>query len=89
MNCLPTRAQAWISPDLGRAFLNTLVVGGSAAVLTVVGALFMVYGVRLGRSRLPRYFLPLTTIGYAAPGAVLAVGIAVAVTIAVLSRRKG
>ncbi|HQY44938.1 MAG TPA: iron ABC transporter permease [Paracoccaceae bacterium] len=70
-----TRAQAWISPDLGRAFLNTLVVGGSAAVLTVVGALFMVYGVRLGRSRLPRYFLPLTTIGYAAPGAVLAVGI--------------
>lgn len=70
-----TRAAAWISPDLGWAFLNTLTVGGAAAGLTVSGALFMVYGVRLGRSRLPRYFLPLTTIGYAAPGAVLAVGI--------------
>lgn len=70
-----THATAWISPDLGRAFLNTLTVGGAASALTVTGALFMVYGVRLGRSRLPRYFLPLTTIGYAAPGAVLAVGI--------------
>ena len=70
-----TRLSAWGSPDLGQALINTLVVGGSAAGLTVLAALFMVYGVRLGRSRLPRYFLPLTTIGYAAPGAVLAVGI--------------
>lgn len=70
-----TRPAAWISPELGRAFLNTVLVGGVAALLTVAGALFMVYGVRLGRSRMPRYFLPLTTIGYAAPGAVLAVGI--------------
>jgi iron(III) transport system permease protein len=70
-----TRPEAWISPELGRAFLNTVLVGGVAALLTVAGALFMVYGVRLGRSRMPRYFLPLTTIGYAAPGAVLAVGI--------------
>lgn len=70
-----TRPAAWISPDLGRAFANTLLVGGAAAALTVIGALFMVHGVRLGRSRMPRYFLPLTTLGYAAPGAVLAVGI--------------
>ena len=35
----------------------------------------MVYGVRLTGRRLPRLLLPFTTIGYAAPGAVLAVGI--------------
>jgi iron(III) transport system permease protein len=67
--------QMWLAPGLGRALMNTLVVGGSAAVLTVAAALFLVYGVRLtGRASL-RLMLPLTTIGYAAPGAVLAVGI--------------
>jgi iron(III) transport system permease protein len=35
----------------------------------------MVYGVRLSGSALPKLLLPLTTIGYAAPGAVLGVGI--------------
>ncbi|MHA1129046.1 MAG: ABC transporter permease [Alphaproteobacteria bacterium] len=45
------------------------------AILTVLGALFLVYGVRQSGSRLPRYLLPVTSIGYAAPGAVLAIGI--------------
>ncbi|HQU66670.1 MAG TPA: iron ABC transporter permease [Albidovulum sp.] len=69
------QSDGWVSPGLFRAFLNTLTVGGSAAVLTVLGALFMVYGVRLTGRRLPKILLPITTIGYAAPGAVLAVGI--------------
>jgi len=69
------QADGWVSPGLLRTFLNTLTVGGSAAVLTVLGALFMVYGVRLTGRRLPKLLLPVTTIGYAAPGAVLAVGI--------------
>lgn len=69
------QGDGWVSPGLGRAFFNTLTVGGGAAVLTVAGALFMVYGVRLTGRRLPRLLLPVTTIGYAAPGAVLAVGI--------------
>jgi len=69
------QGDGWVSPGLGRAFVNTLTVGGGAAVLTVAGALFMVYGVRLTGRRLPRLLLPVTTIGYAAPGAVLAVGI--------------
>ncbi len=67
--------ESWLSDDLARAFGNTLMVGGLAAVLTVAAALVMVYGARLGRSRLPRHLLAVTTIGYAAPGAVLAVGI--------------
>ena len=67
--------EAWVSKGLGAAFFNTLTVAGSAAALTVVAAVVMVYGVRLTGRRLPRLLLPATTIGYAAPGAVLAVGI--------------
>jgi iron(III) transport system permease protein len=66
---------AWFGHGLLRALMNTLTVGGSAAIITVALALFMVYGVRLTGRRLPRVLLPFTTIGYAAPGAVLAVGI--------------
>jgi len=67
-------ADAWLSPGLGRALANTLVVGAAAALVTVGGALFLVYGVRLAGRGLPRLVLPLTTVGYAAPGAVLALG---------------
>lgn len=38
-------------------------------------ALFLVYGVRLAGRGLPRLVLPLTLLGYAAPGAVLALGL--------------
>ena len=55
-----------------------LVLGlGIAAVLTVLGGLFMVYGVRLSGRALPRILMPITAIGYAAPGAVLGLGILV------------
>ncbi|SEQ99952.1 ABC transporter permease [Thalassovita taeanensis] len=67
--------ERWSDPGLLRALINTLTVGGTAAVLTVLAAVFMVYGVRLSGRALPRLLLPLTTIGYAAPGAVLGVGI--------------
>lgn len=73
------RPETWVSSGLGRAFLNTLTVGGTASVLTVAGALFMVYGVRQTGRQLPKLILPVTTIGYAAPGAVLAVGILIPV----------
>lgn len=66
--------KAWVSKGLGMALFHTLSVSGLAAILTVMAALFMVYGVRLTGRRLPRLVLPATTIGYAAPGAVLAVG---------------
>lgn len=67
--------EAWISPGLGRALVNTLVTGGSAAVLTVGAALFLVYGARMSRHPGVRRLMPVTTLGYAAPGAVLAVGL--------------
>lgn len=67
--------ESWFGPGLLRALWHTIAVGGIAAALTVVAALFMVYGVRMTGRRLPRLVLPFTTLGYAAPGAVLAVGI--------------
>ncbi len=67
--------QGWLTPGLGSALWHTLSLGAAAAVLAVLLALVMVYGVRLSNRRLPRLLLPITTIGYAAPGAVLAVGI--------------
>jgi iron(III) transport system permease protein len=71
------KPQVWLAPGLGAAALNTAVVGGIAAILTVSAALFLVYGVRLAGRRLARLVLPVTTLGYAAPGAVLAVGLLV------------
>ena len=68
-------AERWTDDGLIRALWNTVMVGGIAAMATVLAAIFMVYGVRLSGRQLPRLLLPLTTIGYAAPGAVLGVGI--------------
>ena len=68
-------AVVWQDPALYTALWNTVYVGGIAAVLTVLAAVFMVYGVRLSGRQLPKLLLPITTIGYAAPGAVLGVGI--------------
>jgi len=65
----------WRDPALFEALWNTLRVCGIAAVVTVISGVLMVYGVRLSGRSLPRLLLPITTIGYAAPGAVLAVGI--------------
>lgn len=66
---------AWLSKGLGQAALNTAVVGGVAAFVTVAAALLLVYASRMAGRRFARAVLPMTALGYAAPGAVLAVGI--------------
>ena len=68
---------AWVEPGLLRALAHTVTAGGVAALVTVTAALFLVYGVRMGRSRAATSILPFTTLGYAAPGAVLGVGLLV------------
>ena len=70
-----TRPDGWQAPGLAEALFNTFFVGGAAALMTVAAALFLVYGTRLSGHRTPRLLLPFTTIGYAAPGAVLALGL--------------
>lgn len=68
-------ADIWQDRDLWRAVLNTLTVGGTAAFVTVCAGILLVYGARLSGHKLPKLLLPVTSIGYAAPGAVLGVGI--------------
>ncbi|MES2844635.1 MAG: iron ABC transporter permease [Pseudomonadota bacterium] len=69
------KPSVWLAPGLLEAALNTLLAGGLAAGVTVGAALFLVYGVRMAGRGVSRIVLPLTTLGYAAPGAVLAVGL--------------
>lgn len=68
-------ADGWLAPGLTRALFNTVTVAGVAALATVGLALFMTYGVRITGLAIPRLLLPVTTIGYAAPGAVLGLGV--------------
>ncbi|MFN4201781.1 MAG: ABC transporter permease [Tabrizicola sp.] len=65
----------WLAPGLFDALRNTLVVAGLAALATVSAAVFLVYALRMKGSRGAQWLLPLTLIGYAAPGAVLALGL--------------
>ena len=65
----------WLAPGLGAALANTLFAGGVAAVLTVGAALVLVYSLRMAGRGVARLVLPVTSLGYAAPGAVLAVGL--------------
>lgn len=69
------QAKAWVQPGLLPALWHSISAGAAASVLAVTLALFMVYGTRLSGRRLPRLLMPVTVMGYAAPGAVLGIGI--------------
>lgn len=70
-----SQPQVWLDPGLARALGNTLLVGGIAAALTLAGAFVAAYGLRKLPRALLRLLVPLTMLGYATPGAVLAVGV--------------
>jgi iron(III) transport system permease protein len=55
--------------------LNSLTLSAGAAVAAVCVGLFLAYGVRLGGGRVLRWAVRFAGIGYAVPGAVLAVGV--------------
>lgn len=65
----------WLSPELGQALINTLLVAGLAAGLTTALALVQVFGLRLAGMGWAAWLSPLTALGYATPGAVLALGL--------------
>ena len=65
----------WRAPGLAQAALASVSVAGLAAAVTVAAALALTYAARIARSPWPRRALPLTMLGYAAPGAVLGLGI--------------
>lgn len=54
---------------------NTVFTGTIAASFTVLLSIFMVFGMKSMKGKLPKITMPVTTIGYAVPGAVLGVGI--------------
>ncbi|TYO84985.1 ABC transporter permease [Oceanicella actignis] len=70
-----TETQAWRDPDLWRAAANTAMLAGAAAAVSCAAGVTLVYGARVSRSGAPRMVARLAALGYAAPGAVLAVGI--------------
>jgi iron(III) transport system permease protein len=59
---------------------NSLFLSGAAAICAVLIGLFMAYGVRLNGGRALRVLSRLASVGYAVPGAVLAVGVIVPFT---------
>jgi iron(III) transport system permease protein len=65
----------WMRSDLWSAAFTTIWVGAVAAGLTVLGGVILIYAVRLSRAKWARFLLPVTAIGYAAPGAVIGLGI--------------
>ena len=71
------RPDAWIADGLWRDAMHTLALGLIAAALTIAGAVLLYQGVRYARAAWLRWVMPVTTIGYATPGAVLALGITV------------
>jgi len=69
------RADGWADTALWSAAANTATLGTAAAILAVAGAIFLTQAVRYTKNRMIARITPVTTIGYAAPGAVLAIGL--------------
>ncbi len=67
--------EQWTDPRFWSALANTALLAGSAAVLACLIGVVMVYGARGSRLSLPRWTAQATALGYAAPGAVIAVGV--------------
>ncbi|MGB0853329.1 MAG: ABC transporter permease [Pikeienuella sp.] len=65
----------WASAEFWGALTRTILLAGTAALIAVAAGLFLVFGARRANSQLPRFIAQATMIGYAAPGAVLAVGV--------------
>ena len=74
-------AEQWLAPGLGDALMNSIITAGSAAAITVLCALWLVYWSHVSTNPLPGFFLPLTSLGYAAPGIVIGIGILIPVTL--------
>lgn len=69
------RMEEWSNLDLWRAAGRSVGMAGGAAMITVAAAVLLVYGARLWSNAWIRALVPITTIGYAAPGAVLGLGV--------------
>jgi iron(III) transport system permease protein len=64
-------------PMYGKLALNSLVLSGLAASVSILLAVVLAHRIRLDRRKLTRSLVRLSTMGYAVPGAVIGVGILV------------
>ena len=68
---------AGISPRLAEEAVNTVVLASTATVSVLICGMLVAYAVRLFPGAVSRWFYRLSTMGYAAPGTVIAIGILV------------
>jgi iron(III) transport system permease protein len=71
---------AQFGPRFVRLAANSATLAAITSVLAVGIALFLAYGARVSRSRLAAGFNRLASLGYAIPGAVIAIGVLIPVT---------
>ncbi len=67
--------EQWADAGFWRAVINTGTLAAIAALVSCLVGIFMVYGARMSGQNAPRWLAQATALGYAAPGAVLAVGV--------------
>jgi iron(III) transport system permease protein len=72
---LETVADGTVAPSLGKAAWNTALLAGITALVAVAVGTLLVFGGRAARSRAARGTTRLSTLGYAVPGAVVAVAV--------------
>lgn len=72
---LETLATDRLSSDLGQAVVSTLLLALAAAAVAICTATLVAYGQRVAPSRVGNAAARLATVGYAVPGAVIAVAI--------------
>ena len=65
----------WFDSDLVQSLLNTFLTGGMASLIAMISAVVMIYSTQLSKSPLTSCLTPLSTLGYAIPGAVLGLGL--------------
>jgi iron(III) transport system permease protein len=71
------RLENAVSADFLNALVHSLVLAGAACILTIMAGLALAYANRIMGSRLIRVLTLLSTLGYAIPGTVLAIGLMV------------
>lgn len=75
-------AEAWkrvrfagISPRLYGEIFNTITLAATATILILITGLIVAYTTRLRSGRISQWFFRFSTMGYAAPGTVIAIGV--------------
>jgi iron(III) transport system permease protein len=75
LNYAVKRSDLLLSRELLKGLGNTVLVGSSAALLTVAFAFMLAYSARAGRSRMTTIAARIASFGYGVPGTVLAIGV--------------